>query len=61
MDLVRVDTQRAYDRLWEMITTLELTPGSLIDERSFRHNPQLLGFETSFQSDQILSTWNDLT
>jgi DNA-binding GntR family transcriptional regulator len=33
MDLVRVDTQRAYDLIWDKITTLELTPGSLIDEQ----------------------------
>lgn len=32
MELVRVDTQRAYDRLHEMITTLELLPGAPIDE-----------------------------
>ena len=32
MKIVRVDTQRAYELLWEMITTLELTPGSQINE-----------------------------
>ena len=32
MDLVRVDTQRAYNQIWELITTLELAPGTLIDE-----------------------------
>ncbi len=33
MELVRVDTQRAYDLLWEMITTLELEPGAPINEQ----------------------------
>jgi DNA-binding GntR family transcriptional regulator len=32
MKMVRVDTQRAYELLWEMITTLELAPGSQINE-----------------------------
>lgn len=32
MDLVRVDTQRAYERIRAKITTLELPPGSPIDE-----------------------------
>jgi len=32
MELVRVDTQRAYERIKEKITTLELSPGSPIDE-----------------------------
>jgi DNA-binding GntR family transcriptional regulator len=32
MELVRVDTQKAYDRLHEMITTLEIPPGEPIDE-----------------------------
>ncbi len=30
---VRVDTQRAYERLWEKITTLELEPGAPINEQ----------------------------
>jgi DNA-binding GntR family transcriptional regulator len=30
---VRVDTQRAYELLWEMITTLELEPGAQINEQ----------------------------
>jgi len=30
---VRVDTQRAYELLWEMITTLELEPGTQINEQ----------------------------
>ena len=33
MQLVRVDTQRAYDLLWEKITTLELAPGAPINEQ----------------------------
>ena len=33
MELVRVDTQRAYDVIWEMITTLELAPGAPINEQ----------------------------
>jgi DNA-binding GntR family transcriptional regulator len=32
MELVRVDTQRAYELIWEKITTLELAPGAAIDE-----------------------------
>jgi len=32
MDLARVDTQRAYELIREKITTLELKPGSSIDE-----------------------------
>ncbi len=31
MELVRIDTQRAYERLWEKITTCELAPASSID------------------------------
>lgn len=33
MELVRVDTQRAYDLMWEKITTLELAPGAPINEQ----------------------------
>ncbi len=33
MELVRVDTQRAYEILWEKITTLELEPGAPISEQ----------------------------
>ena len=33
MDLVRVDTQRAYELIREKITTLELSPGAAIDEQ----------------------------
>jgi DNA-binding GntR family transcriptional regulator len=33
MELVRVDTQRAYELLWEKITTLELAPGTSINEQ----------------------------
>lgn len=32
MELVRIDTQRAYELIREKITSLELPPGSLIDE-----------------------------
>ena len=32
MELVRVDTQRAYELIWEKITTLELAPGAAINE-----------------------------
>lgn len=32
MELVRIDTQRAYELIREKITSLELVPGSLIDE-----------------------------
>ena len=31
MDLIRVDTKKAYQILWEKITSLELTPGSPLD------------------------------
>jgi DNA-binding GntR family transcriptional regulator len=33
MELVRVDTQRAYDLIWEKITTLELPPGAPINDQ----------------------------
>lgn len=33
MELVRVDAQRAYDLIWEKITTLELPPGAAINEQ----------------------------
>lgn len=33
MELVRVDTQRAYDLIWEKITTLDLAPGAPINEQ----------------------------
>ncbi len=32
MELIRIDTQRAYEAIRERITTLELPPGALIDE-----------------------------
>ncbi|MEJ2350041.1 MAG: GntR family transcriptional regulator [Anaerolineales bacterium] len=32
MELIRVDTQRAYERIRQMITTLDLAPGIAIDE-----------------------------
>lgn len=32
MELIRVDTQRAYERIRQMITTLELAPGNTINE-----------------------------
>ncbi len=34
MELVRVDTQRAYELIWDKITTLELEPGAPINEQS---------------------------
>ena len=33
MEMVRVDTQRAYELIWEQITTLELAPGAHINEQ----------------------------
>jgi len=33
MELVRVDTQRAYDLIWDKITTLELAPGAPMNEQ----------------------------
>jgi DNA-binding transcriptional regulator YhcF (GntR family) len=33
MEMVRVDTQRAYQRIWEQITTLELAPSAPINEQ----------------------------
>ncbi|NIV28104.1 MAG: FCD domain-containing protein, partial [Anaerolineae bacterium] len=33
MELVRVDTQRAYEIIWEKITTLALAPGTPINEQ----------------------------
>jgi DNA-binding GntR family transcriptional regulator len=33
MELVRVDAQRAYELIWEKITTLELPPGTPINEQ----------------------------
>jgi DNA-binding GntR family transcriptional regulator len=33
VELIRVDTQRAYELIWEKITILELAPGSLINEQ----------------------------
>jgi len=32
MDLERIDTKRAYERIREWITTLELAPGSVVDD-----------------------------
>lgn len=32
MELVRVDTRRAYELIWEKITTLELAPGTALNE-----------------------------
>jgi DNA-binding GntR family transcriptional regulator len=34
MEMVRVDTQHAYEQIWEKITTLELTPGAQINEQA---------------------------
>lgn len=33
MELIRIDTQRAYERIWEKITTLDLPPGSPINDQ----------------------------
>jgi DNA-binding GntR family transcriptional regulator len=33
MEMVRVDTQRAYEVLWDKITTLELAPGAHLNEQ----------------------------
>lgn len=33
MEMIRVDTQRAYELLWQKITTLELPPGSAINDQ----------------------------
>jgi len=33
MELVRVDTQHAYELIWEKITTLEMAPGAPINEQ----------------------------
>ena len=38
MELVRVDTQRAYERLRERITTLDLAPGAAINEQQLAHD-----------------------
>jgi DNA-binding GntR family transcriptional regulator len=41
MELVRVDTQRAYDLIWEKITTLELAPGAPINEQALAESLDL--------------------
>jgi DNA-binding GntR family transcriptional regulator len=33
MELVQIDTQRAYEKIREKIITLELAPGSLINDQ----------------------------
>ena len=38
MELVQVDTQRAYERIREKIITLELAPGALINEQHLAEN-----------------------
>jgi DNA-binding GntR family transcriptional regulator len=38
MELERIDTKRAYDLIRQRITTLELEPGSLIDEQQLAHD-----------------------
>jgi DNA-binding GntR family transcriptional regulator len=38
MELERVDTKRAYERIREQITTLELAPGSVINEQQLARN-----------------------
>ena len=41
MELLRVDTQRAYERLWDKITTLELAPGTLLNEQELAKDLEL--------------------
>ena len=41
MELLRVDTQRAYERLWDKITTLELAPGTLLNEQELAKNLEM--------------------
>jgi DNA-binding GntR family transcriptional regulator len=41
MELVRLDTQRAYESIWEKITTLELAPGTLINEQDLAEELQI--------------------
>ena len=38
MEMQRVDTRRAYELIWARITTLELAPGSQINEQSLAHD-----------------------
>jgi len=38
---VRVDTQRAYEQLWEKITTLKLKPGAQINEQQLAHELEM--------------------
>jgi DNA-binding GntR family transcriptional regulator len=37
MELVRVDTKRAYELIWDKITTLEMKPGTPINELELAH------------------------
>lgn len=41
MTLVRVDTQRAYELIWDMITTLTLAPGAAINEQELAEGLQM--------------------
>jgi len=41
MEMVRVDTQRAYELIWEKITTLELEPGSPVNEQQLAEELRL--------------------
>jgi DNA-binding GntR family transcriptional regulator len=41
MELVRIDTQRAYELIWEKITTLELAPGAPIVEQHLAEELEL--------------------
>ncbi len=41
MRLVRVDAQRAYDLIWEKITTLELAPGTAISEQALAEDLEM--------------------
>jgi DNA-binding GntR family transcriptional regulator len=41
MEMVRVDTQRAYELIWEKITTLELAPGAPINDQGLAEELEL--------------------
>jgi DNA-binding GntR family transcriptional regulator len=56
MELVRVDTQRAYEIMWEKITTLELAPGALINEQQLAQELEM-GRSPVRESTWPTSTW----
>ena len=58
MELIRVDTQRAYELIWEKITTLDLVPGSAINELDLAEELDL-GF-TSVREALMLLFHDDL-